>query len=35
LIREYNESFPGESSARLEDPDHALEIPCFNVGRNY
>jgi hypothetical protein len=30
LIREYNESFPGESSARLRDPDHALEVPCFN-----
>jgi hypothetical protein len=30
LIREYNGGFPGESSARLEDPDHALEVPCFN-----
>ena len=30
LIREYNQSFPGESRARLEDPDHALAIPCFN-----
>jgi hypothetical protein len=30
LVREYNENFPEESSARLEDPDQALEIPCFN-----
>ena len=30
LIREYNEGFPGESCARLPDPDHALEVPCFN-----
>jgi hypothetical protein len=30
LVREYNASFPGESRARLEDPDHALAIPCFD-----
>jgi hypothetical protein len=30
LIREYNEGFPGESCARFPDPDHALEVPCFN-----
>jgi hypothetical protein len=30
LVREYNENFPEESNARLEDPDQALEIPCFN-----
>jgi hypothetical protein len=30
LVREYNENFPEESSARLEDPDQALEIPCFS-----
>jgi hypothetical protein len=29
LIREYNESFPSRSTARLEDPDHTLAIPCF------
>jgi len=29
LIREYNDRFPRESDMRLEDPDHALEIPCF------
>jgi hypothetical protein len=29
LIREYNESFSRQSSARLDDPDDALEIPCF------
>jgi hypothetical protein len=30
LIREYNKSFPPESAGRLEDPDHALAIPCFH-----
>jgi hypothetical protein len=29
LIREYNESFPRGSTARLDDPDHTLTIPCF------
>jgi hypothetical protein len=29
LIREYNASFPNWSTARLEDPDHKLAIPCF------
>jgi hypothetical protein len=29
LIREYNESFPCGSAARLEDPDQTLAIPCF------
>jgi hypothetical protein len=29
LIREYNASFPSASSARLEDPDDTLAIPCF------
>jgi hypothetical protein len=31
LVREYNASFSGQSRARLEDPDHALEVPCFNL----
>jgi hypothetical protein len=30
LVREYNESFPKGSDARLEDPDHMLTIPCFD-----
>jgi hypothetical protein len=29
LIREYNESLPGGSDARLADPEDALMIPCF------
>jgi len=31
LIREYNSSFPKHSKARLEDPEHTLEIPCFRA----
>jgi hypothetical protein len=31
LVREYNESFPRGSNARLEDPDHMLAIPCFHL----
>jgi hypothetical protein len=30
LIREYNQYFPTASGARLEDPGHTLEIPCFH-----
>jgi hypothetical protein len=30
LIREYNESFSCQSSARLEDPNQTLAIPCFH-----
>jgi hypothetical protein len=29
LIHEYNESFPRQSGARLEDPEQTLEVPCF------
>jgi hypothetical protein len=29
LIREYNDHFPMGSDACLEDPDHTLEVPCF------
>ena len=29
LVREYNETFPQASQARLEDPEDNLAIPCF------
>jgi hypothetical protein len=29
LIRKYNACFPNGSTARLEDPDRTLAIPCF------
>lgn len=31
LIREYNHSLPAQSAVRLADPDHTLEIPCFDL----
>jgi hypothetical protein len=31
LIREYNESLPRGSDARLADPEHMLVIPCFET----